>query len=963
MSSLWSGTNVSSRNVIALRFDHLPLQNWGLSSRTLNALLRHNFKMTIGDVIRADETFTTIRGLGTAGFEELDAKASQLFVTLHDEDDAQKSTAENGSSVLINAHAHTGSFIKVLHESVQKLPLSQLHLDVKTHNTLIEAGITTIGELYNASNSCIGEIHGFHSNSLGVVNTALITMLNSLIQDGIVNWFQYWKEQGIQVLLTTYSPSTSSERVVQDLALIIQEVLRRELDERAGIIIKRRFGLGNVAKLTLGDIGNAFGGLSRERIRQIEEKALRILQDVFFEQRYAGKNFHVHPTIHLLIQTIREMLEAEPSKLILETSLLEHVRQIFNIDSEKVKTSLLLVFRLLDLERIDFDYSDAVPAWGHVEPVQRKILESGVKGLDDLLTRETSFPHVEFDILVHLNRNARKSEKLTLTQLSWLINLCNSVERRGDGSIWGKFEYLKGRGNQVERLLVESGLPMSVVDLAREINHRLVPLGHRQVTDQNLVNQVIEDDRFVPIGRSGTWGLKSWTHIDTKNVLTLMEHYLITQNKPATADDIYIYVSERRPVSKNSIIIYLTSERELFAKVSLTTWGLAKWSANTDSDAWNAEHIADYVANVFRESKAKELDYKFIKKAVMEKTGVSAKQAEAFLRISPVIRTRKGNKWDELLAVFQPDYKIKLAQTKMHRSQKTISLRQQVEEHVHNLLSEAPDKRMPMAELVRQLQKQFDRPESTLYIYLGKMDSIERIDMPDSQKKVCRLKEMKGIISKGTLRERVSRSVQVILEGMPGKQMSMADLMKRLQKEYSCPKPTLYHYIAELDYMERLNVPHSNAKLCRMKDTKDKEAFPQAYSIATDDLKQSVIRAISMLNETEVDLGLFSLSRDFENTLKAYLIAADANGKFQIPTKEPPDKWRLANMIDWARKDGIITDSAALNYLRHERNNRAHGGMPPLTERQNMMKSIQYPAGCILTTSSYWMISCRICKS
>ena len=126
---------------------------------------------------------------------------------------------------------------------------------------------------------------------------------------------------------------------------------------------------------------------------------------------------------------------------------------------------------------------------------------------------------------------------------------------------------------------------------------------------------------------------------------------------------------------------------------------------------------------------------------------------------------------------------------------------------------------------------------------------------------------------------------------------------------------------------------------------KGKETFPQAYRIATDHLKQSVLRAVSMLNETEVDLGLFSLGRDFEITLKAYLIAADAHGKLQIPTKDPPDKWRLSNMIDWARKTGVITDSAVLNYLRHERNDRAHGGMPPLSERQNMMKSIQFTAG------------------
>jgi DNA-directed RNA polymerase delta subunit len=95
--------------------------------------------------------------------------------------------------------------------------------------------------------------------------------------------------------------------------------------------------------------------------------------------------------------------------------------------------------------------------------------------------------------------------------------------------------------------------PLSVAEITREINYRLVSLGQRQLTDANLTNQIINDERFMPIGRSGQWGLKSWTHIDTNSILKLMEQCSIIQNKPATVDDIYLYVSERRPVRKNSI--------------------------------------------------------------------------------------------------------------------------------------------------------------------------------------------------------------------------------------------------------------------------------------------------------------------------------------------------------------------------------------------------------------------------
>ena len=535
-----------------------------------------------------------------------------------------------------------------------------------------------------------------------------------------------------------------------------------------------------------------------------------------------------------------------------------------------------------------------------------------------------------------------------MAQLSWLTDLCNSVERREDGSIWGKFEYLKGRGNQVERLLSELGAPMSVADLAREINHRLVPLGQRRIVEKNLTNQIIGDGRFVAIGHSGKWGLKSWSHIDTKNILILMEDYLITHNRPATVDEIFTYVSERRPVSRDSIIMYLTYEKETFVKTGRTTWGLAKWSDIADSDAWNKEQVADFIASIFKSNKAKELSYKMLKEALMKEIGISAKQAQGLLNHNPVIKTRSETAWGEITAVFQPNYKAILAQARLNAPHQRISLRKQIEELAYTILSAAPDKQMPMAELVLQLHKQLECSASTAYKYLVTMDSVERIEIPGSTKKICRLKE--EIASKstsgGTLHQRISESVRGLLEAAPNKQMPLSELIARLQKEYKSPKATLYTYIAGLDYVERLDIPNSHGKICRIKEERRSDLFPQVQNIADSTLRQKVERALPFLTEENVDIGLFLLSKEFEATLKNYLLKACAKGKLgTLPPGKDPGKWNLNGMVDCAKDNGIITDHATFHYLRQARNDRAHGTMPSLAERQLLLKHVQYIAG------------------
>ncbi len=197
-----------------------------------------------------------------------------------------------------------------------------------------------------------------------------------------------------------------------------------------------------------------------------------------------------------------------------------------------------------------------------------------------------------------------------------------------------------------------------------------------------------------------------------------------------------------------------------------------------------------------------------------------------------------------------------------------------------------------------------------------------------------------------SLHYQVNDSIRRILEIVPGKQMVTADLVTRLQAEYKCSDTLLYQYIRDLDDVEQMAIPGTPTSICRVKGAQEAIAFPQVYSIMTYDLRQTVARTLQFLNEENVDIGLFLLSKAFEDTLKTYLIAAHAKGiPLTIPGNKKPEKLSLAEMVSCVKNSRIITNDAVLSLLRQVRNNRAHGTMPSLAERQLLIKSVPYIAG------------------
>lgn len=185
-------------------------------------------------------------------------------------------------------------------------------------------------------------------------------------------------------------------------------------------------------------------------------------------------------------------------------------------------------------------------------------------------------------------------------------------------------------------------------------------------------------------------------------------------------------------------------------------------------------------------------------------------------------------------------------------------------------------------------------------------------------------------LKKATLREKVREFVIQYLSKTPLHSVELNKLVQQAVREFKCPKPTLYQYLSEMDNVVKTKL-ETGETICTLIERKSTLTFPEAATIANDELKAEVERAISLLNLETVDFGLFHLGKIFEHTVTEYIDLASTK---RIISATDHDKRNLANRLDCLVRNGIITNRRTVDYLRQERNARAH----ELGERQAMMR-------------------------
>jgi hypothetical protein len=323
----------------------------------------------------------------------------------------------------------------------------------------------------------------------------------------------------------------------------IVKKLLSDLPERSRDVLINRYGLGKeTKKMTLEAIGGTYG-ITRERVRQIEEHGLSVIRksDQYKDQESIFTE---------LVGVIDDL-----GGVISEDELLDNLS---STDSIRNSIHFLLV-----VGESFFKYkenSNFSHRWSTNDELTKQV-EDSIQNLYEKLNDEDIVSESEIinSFLTHLKdvSNQYRDEEI----LKRWLNLSKRISKNPLGE-WGRAESpninVKGIRDYAYLVIRRHGSPIHFKEVAEEIAKIFGKKAHVATCH----NELIKDSRFVLVGR-GLYALSDWGY--STGVVRDVIKDILEKDGALTKDEIIEKVLKERYVKENTILVNLQNNK-LFKK-------------------------------------------------------------------------------------------------------------------------------------------------------------------------------------------------------------------------------------------------------------------------------------------------------------------------------------------------------------------------------------------------------------
>lgn len=332
----------------------------------------------------------------------------------------------------------------------------------------------------------------------------------------------------------------------------ITKELLAELPERSRKVLVDRFGLsGKGDPRTLDAIGQEYG-ITRERIRQIENHGLSAVRDSDAYETYTQA-----------LEDLKKSIVQLGSVLSEETLLQEIAKQ--NADHTHL-VFILTVGHHFDYRRENNDFK----ARWHVEDQLAEQIERALVGLYEALEPDKLMSEEEFlQLFAKLLKQEGVKTRAPEIMTRWL-SISKRIGKNPLGE-WGRQDSphvrIKNTRDFAYLTLKRHGSPMHFTEVAKGIEQ----LFGRETHPATTHNELIKDGRFVLVGR-GLYALKEWGY--EPGVVRDVIRDILEQEGPLTREEIVERVKRERYVKDATISVNLQSK--LFTRLPDGRYALAK---------------------------------------------------------------------------------------------------------------------------------------------------------------------------------------------------------------------------------------------------------------------------------------------------------------------------------------------------------------------------------------------------
>ncbi len=310
-------------------------------------------------------------------------------------------------------------------------------------------------------------------------------------------------------------------------------------NERSLDVVARRYGLdGQKTIETLESVGSTYG-ITRERVRQIENHAIKSLQksDTYIQ----------------ISDNLRELADLIESSggVIPENELLDMLKC-----TEKTKNHILFLLAVGEEFKKKKETPEFTSHWYTDELYAHEVREA-LRKLTRDLTEEITLPEEEI-VEIYVKKLPAVQKKITdpAVPVRWL-SLSKKIGKNPLGE-WGLASSpavrVKGIRDFAYLTLKRHGSPMHFSEVAKNIQTLFGRKAHSATTH----NELIKDPRFVLVGR-GLYALEEWGY--SQGLVRDVIKQILDKNGPLSKSEIIERVKRERYVKDNTIAVNLQDSR------------------------------------------------------------------------------------------------------------------------------------------------------------------------------------------------------------------------------------------------------------------------------------------------------------------------------------------------------------------------------------------------------------------